>query len=266
MFGFVSAAPDPVVAVNALSLTAVRGQILALLGANGSGKSTTLDASAGINKLTSGTISIDGTGGLGIAPQKNVLWDEVNVEEHIRIFNKLKSPGAFASRDETRRLIASVDLESKTKAHSKPLSGGQKRKLQLGMMLTGGSAVCCVAEVSSGLDPLSRRRIWDILLAERGRRTIIMTTHFLDEADLLADHILVLSKGTLRAEGTSAELEERLGGGYKIHVHKWKTITDGPDCDGVVKKHAFAAVSYTAPSSSLAARVIRTPEGAGIHG
>lgn len=265
MFGFVSKPGDAVRAVDGLTLSAGRGQILALLGANGSGKSTSLDAIAGINKLTSGSITIDGTGGLGIAPQKNVLWDDVTVEEHIRIFNSLKAPNNRSSKDEIRQLVEAVDLTKKIKAKSGTLSGGQKRKLQLGMMLTGGSAVCCVDEVSSGLDPLSRRKIWDILLAERGKRTIILTTHFLDEADLLADHIAVLSKGTLRAEGSSVELKNRLGGGYRIHFLKTKTLQDGPVVEGVVKKVSFDIISYIAPSSALAAEVIRTLEANGIH-
>ncbi|OIW24386.1 hypothetical protein CONLIGDRAFT_636587 [Coniochaeta ligniaria NRRL 30616] len=264
MFSFISKPKPPVVAVNGLTLSAGRGQILALLGANGSGKSTTLDAIAGTNKLTSGNITIDGTGGLGIAPQKNVLWDELSVEEHIKIFNRLKSPGNHASREEIWELVHAIDLDTKVKAYSKTLSGGQKRKLQLGMMLTGGSAVCCVDEVSSGLDPLSRRKIWDILLAERGRRTIIMTTHFLDEADLLADRIAILSKGTLRAEGSSVELKDKLGGGYRIHVHNIKDPAITPDVGGVKKTVAFDLITYIAPSSGLAAQVIKSLEANGI--
>jgi len=264
LFSFIKAPRPDVHAVSKLTLTASRGQILALLGANGSGKSTTLDSIAGINKLTSGKITIDGTGGLGIAPQKNVFWDELTVEEHIRIFNRLKSPHQHASKQEIRALVASIDLELKVKAQSRTLSGGQKRKLQLGMMLTGGSAVCCVDEVSSGLDPLSRRKIWDILLAERGRRTIIMTTHFLDEADLLADHIAIMSKGTLRAQGTSVELKDRMGGGYRIHVHNVKQIPYLPDIQGVKKKVTLEEAAYVATTSSLAAQVIRELEGHGI--
>ncbi|KAK4232590.1 putative transporter [Podospora fimiseda] len=264
LFSFISKPKEPVVAVNKLTLSANRGQILALLGANGSGKSTTLDTIAGINKATSGKITIDGTGGLGIAPQKNVLWDELTVEEHIHIFNKLKSPTNQASREEIRQLVVSVDLEQKIKAQSKTLSGGQKRKLQLGMMLTGGSAVCCVDEVSSGLDPLSRRKIWDILLAERGKRTMILTTHFLDEADLLADFIAVMSKGNLRASGTSVELKNRLGSGYRIHVNSPKLIPMLPDIDGVTKKATQEEASYIAPTSALAAKVIKDLEAAGI--
>ncbi|KAI8626486.1 ABC transporter [Xylariaceae sp. FL1651] len=265
LFSFISKPRDAVVAVDSLSMNAGRGQILALLGANGSGKSTTLDSIAGISKVTSGNITIDGTGGLGIAPQKNVLWDELTVQEHIKIFNRLKSPGNTASKEEIRALVASVDLAPKLNAMSKTLSGGQKRKLQLGMMLTGGSAVCCVDEVSSGIDPLSRRKIWDILLAERGKRTIILTTHFLDEADLLADHIAILSKGTLRAQGSSVELKERLGSGYRIHVFNARDIKESPEIEGVKRVVSFDVISYLAPSSSLAAQVIRALESAGIH-
>src|SRR5206468_9079805 len=137
-----------------------------------------------------------------------------------------------------------VDLAPKINAMSKTLSGGQKRKLQLGMMLTGGSAVCCVDEVSSGIDPLSRRKIWDILLAERGKRTIILTTHFLDEADLLADHIAILSKGTLRATGSSVELKDKLGGGYRVHVPKGSITKDIPVVEGVRKKDTFDSIIY----------------------
>ncbi|KAH8176925.1 ABC transporter domain-containing protein [Sarocladium implicatum] len=259
--------PEPVHAVRGLTFNAGRGQIIALLGANGSGKSTTLDAIAGLNKLNGGGITIDGTGGLGIAPQKNVLWDDLTVEEHLVIFNRLKAPeGQRATTQEIHELIDAIDLSHKRKALSKTLSGGQKRKLQLGMMLTGGSAVCCVDEVSSGVDPLSRRKIWDILLAERGRRTIILTTHFLDEADLLADHIAIMSKGTLRAEGSSVELKDRMGGGYRVHVPKHAGLpAQMPHIEGVRKKNSLDLISYIAPSSSLAAQVIKTLEAQNIQ-
>lgn len=210
-----------VVAVDNLTLEASRGQIMVLLGANGSGKSTTLDAIAGLNSITSGEITVNFPemhAGLGFCPQKNVLWDDLTVEEHVRIFNRIKCQEP-SSKAENLELLASCDIQRKAKARSKTLSGGQKRKLQLAMMFTGGSRVCCVDEVSSGLDPLSRRKIWDILLAERGSRSIILTTHFLDEADLLADHIAILSKGTLKASGTSVELKHKLGSGYRVHIY-----------------------------------------------
>ncbi|OCT45806.1 ABC transporter domain containing protein [Cladophialophora carrionii] len=211
-----------VLAVDDLSLNATTGQIMVLLGANGSGKSTTLDSIAGLTSITSGDITVnypEPDTGLGFCPQKNVLWDDLTVEEHVRIFNRVKSLRP-SSKDENLQLLASCDIDRKASARSKTLSGGQRRKLQLAMMFTGGSRVCCVDEVSSGLDPLSRRKIWDILLAERGSRSIILTTHFLDEAELLADYIAILSKGTLKASGTSVELKHKLGSGYRVHVYK----------------------------------------------
>ncbi|TGO24720.1 hypothetical protein BPAE_0096g00260 [Botrytis paeoniae] len=262
--GFTKIPTATVVAVNDLSLTASKGQILVLLGANGSGKSTTLDAIAGLNAVTSGNITVDGTGGLGIAPQKNVLWNELTVEEHIRIFNSLKSTGPRDSKAALRELIKAIDLDRKIGAKSKTLSGGQKRKLQLGMMFTGGSSVCCVDEVSSGLDPLSRRKIWDILLAERGSRTIILTTHFLDEADLLADRIAILSKGTLRAEGSSVELKEKLGGGYRINLPTGHEHKEPPQVEGIKQHVSFGQTTYVAPTSKQAAQIIKGLEEDGI--
>ncbi|KAJ0164574.1 ATP-binding cassette sub-family A member 3 [Colletotrichum tanaceti] len=267
-FSSISKPRPSTVAVNNLDLTAKRGEILALLGANGSGKSTTLDAIAGIGRFDQGSISIDASGGIGIAPQKNVLWDELTVAEHMAIFTRLKSPSAGDGDQEygdQDRLIRSIGLSTKRKARSETLSGGQKRKLQLGMMLTGGSAVCCVDEVSSGIDALSRRKVWDILLAERGRRTIILTTHFLDEADLLADNIAILSRGGLRAQGSPAALKNALGDGYRVHVLDARDLGGTPPPEvgggGVAMAVSSNTVTYTAPSSKLAAEVIRALEG-----
>lgn len=250
-----------VLAVDNLDLSARRGQIVALLGANGSGKSTTLDSIGGLRKLGKGTITIDGNGGLGIAPQRNVLWDNLTVQEHLRIFTQLKTSDAL--NDQTNadldRLIDSIGLAPKRHALAKTLSGGQKRKLQLGMMLTGGSAVCLVDEVSTGVDPLSRRNIWDILLAERGRRTIILTTHFLDEADMLADDIAILSKGKLQAQGSSAELKDTLGDGYRVSVPRISMKPELPtfDNDDDVEKHvAHDSCTFLTRSPETATMVI----------
>ncbi|PVI00400.1 P-loop containing nucleoside triphosphate hydrolase protein [Periconia macrospinosa] len=214
--------PETVMAVNDFSIKARKGQIMVLLGANGSGKSTTLDAIAGLNTVTSGSIEVDGTGGLGLCPQKNVMWDELTVFEHVQIFNRLKSTGTGTKDDKETiaNLIRACDLGHKLKAKSSTLSGGQKRKLQLAMMFTGGSKVCCVDEVSSGLDPLSRRKIWEILLSERGDRTFLLTTHFLDEADVLADYIAILSRGNLKTKGTSVQLKHEVGAGYHVTYPK----------------------------------------------
>ncbi|PHH66544.1 hypothetical protein CDD81_7019 [Ophiocordyceps australis] len=251
---------EAVVAVDKLSLTAGKGQIVALLGGNGSGKSTTLDAIAGTCRPSSGSVSVDVQGGLGVAPQKNVLWHDVGVEEHVAIFNRLKAPLSPDSGAELTKLIKSIGLYSKRKCLAGTLSGGQKRKLQLGMMLTGGSGVCCMDEVSSGLDPLSRRKIWEIVVAERGKRTLIMTTHFLDEADYLADEIAVLSEGRLRAVGSSVQLKEAFGGGYRVRV-------DAAGAAAVprgVKR--LDSTTFGCASSRLAAQLIKELQAQGAGG
>lgn len=209
---------DRIKAVKNLSLDIHTGSLTVLLGANGAGKSTTLSAISGLESITSGDIEVDGTGGIGLCPQKNVLWGDMTVDEHVYFFQRLKYPSlpVTPSQEEARRLVIGCDLEIKRDARAKTLSGGQMRKLQLAMMLAGGSRVCCIDEASSGIDPLARRKIWDILLNERGSRTMLLTTHFLDESEVLADHVAILSKGVLKAEGSVASLKNDLGGGYRV--------------------------------------------------
>lgn len=252
---------ETVTAVDGLDIDIRQGQVLVLLGANGSGKTTTLEAISGLAKVSEGEILINaaGNGHIGICPQKNVFWDELTVAEHIYYWNKLKCPGD--SKETLRQLIANCDLTPKKSAYSRNLSGGQKRKLQLAIMFTGGSTICAVDEVSSGLDPLSRRKIWDIILAARGERTIILTTHFLDEADLLADDIVVLSKGTLKCKGSAVELKLRMGGGYRVNVPR----SDAPELDGIPTKKMFDQTVYNAPDSAAAGRIVDRLEALGIE-
>lgn len=255
---------ETVTAVNDLNLAIPQGQIMVLLGANGSGKSTTLDAIAGLNTVTSGSIAVDGQGGLGMCPQRNVLWDVLTAYEHVKIFNQLKSTGKTSSGSEIRDLIADCDLDRKVYAQAHTLSGGQKRKLQLSMMFTGGSRVCCVDECSSGVDALARQKLWSILLNERGKRTIIFTTHFLDEADLLSDQLAILSRGNLKAQGSAVELKQRLGGGYRIHVFKVPGREHIlPPFEGPTKD-VFDRTIFELPTSTQAAEFVRTLEAHGI--
>jgi len=256
---------ETVTAVSGLTLTAVKGQILVLLGANGSGKTTVIDAIAGLSKATSGSIKVNDFSGIGICPQKNVLWDELTTEEHVTIFNRLKATDEIDTRKELHNLIKKCDLDRKMKARAKTLSGGQKRKLQLALMLTGGSRICCIDEVSSGLDPLSRRKIWDILLAERSKITQIFTTHYLDEADLLADHIAILSKGTLRAQGSAVSLKTEFGAGYQVFVHHRPELPLLPELDGVSRQVTVDRTIYSVPDSAAVTKLVDLLEQKGIY-
>lgn len=214
-------------AVDGLDLTSQKNQILCLLGPNGSGKTTTLDMLAGFQKPTGGSIAIDTLPSkLGICPQRNVLFNQLTVYEHLVIWNSLK--GNLEDAASLELLIERCDLTLKRNSYAKYLSGGMKRKLQLACMLVGGSSVCLLDEVTSGVDPLSRRVIWNAILAERSHRTIILTTHFLDESEVLSDHIVILSLGRRKCQGTPAELKNQYGGGYRVHMPNTEDISKIP--------------------------------------
>lgn len=181
----------------------------------------------------------------------------MTVEEHVKIWNKIKCEGD--DEDTLARLIERCDLTPKKGALSKTLSGGQKRKLQLAIMFTGGSSVCCIDEVSSGIDPLSRRKLWDIILSARGERTLMLTTHFLDEADLLSDYIAILSKGQLKCQGSAIELKAERGGGFRIFAP-----ADAPDLPDCNIKRVIDSTIYITPTSSDAGRITQKLEQMGI--
>jgi ATP-binding cassette subfamily A (ABC1) protein 3 len=179
---------------------------------------------------------------------------DLTVEEHIRIFSDLKCLSKV-NNEVVKELANGVDLLKKLKKRAKTLSGGQKRKLQMAIMFAGGSAVCCVDEVSTGLDPISRRRIWEILLAERARRTIILTTHYLDEADFLADDIAIMFKGSLRASGTSASLKHTYGDGYTIKLPHHSNVE--LEVSGEVhREHSRHQTVYRVATAALAAELV----------
>ncbi|GAB7353404.1 hypothetical protein MBLNU459_g3877t1 [Dothideomycetes sp. NU459] len=254
---------ETVIAVDDLNLSILPGEIHVLLGANGSGKSTTMDMLAGLQSPSGGSIDINAVGGVGICPQKNVLWDVLTCEEHVRIFNHLKADSK-ASRDENIELLAACDLAHKVDARTETLSGGQKRKAQLAMMLTGGSNLCLLDEVSSGLDPLSRRKIWDILLAERGRRSMLFTTHFLDEGDLLSDTITILSKGRKVADGTAVALKHSMGGGYRVKIYNSVMFEESGEWSSLPRRVHSDHTVYNLVDSSAAAQFVSYLEKLGL--
>ena len=255
---------DTVIAVDDLSLSVRDRQITLLLGANGSGKSTTLDAIAGLSKPTNGSIALDFSHGLGFCPQQNVLWKDLTVREHIDIFDRLKSIESVATKEEKIALIRDCDLHRKIDARAGSLSGGQMRKLQLASMFIGKSRICLVDECSSGIDPLARRKIQDILLAERSRsqRTIIFTSHYLDEADI-ADYILIMSKGQLKIHGTAPEIKQ--SGQYRIHIYHTPNAPDPPHFDGVAHREMYDQTVYVVEDAAHAAELLSRIEAEGFQ-
>ncbi|RYP01639.1 hypothetical protein DL766_003252 [Monosporascus sp. MC13-8B] len=246
----------PVVkAVDGLDLVSQKNQILCLLGPNGSGKTTTLGMLAGFEAPTGGSIQINALPSqLGICPQRNVLFDNLTVYEHLVIWNTLK--GNLEDEASLESLIEGCDLRLKRNSLSRNLSGGMKRKLQLACMLVGGSSICLLDEVTSGLDPLSRRVIWNAILRERSHRTMILTTHFLDESEVLSDHIAILSLGKTKCQGTPAELKNQYGGGYRVHIPKSEDLSR-IQYPVVEKRDRYVC---TTPDSASAAALLATLE------
>ena len=159
-------------------------------------------------------------GTLGIVPQKNVLFPDLTCYQTLRVWRDIKySSHSTSEGADYEQLLRDCDLGKKIHSNTNTLSGGQKRKLQLAIGLVGGSRVVLVDECTSGVDPLSRRALWRTLTSVKHDRTIVFTTHFLDEADLLADHIAILAvPGKLVAEGSPVALKTNLGRGYSIQV------------------------------------------------
>ncbi|GFT55691.1 ATP-binding cassette sub-family A member 3, partial [Nephila pilipes] len=218
------------VAVNDVSLNIYQGQITALLGHNGAGKTTTINILTGLYTPTSGSASINGLDiltdtvrarrGLGVCPQHNVLYDTLTVEEHLKIYAAMKGVLWRNLNEEVTQVLNIVKLAEKRTELIKNLSGGMKRKLSLGIAIVGGSKVLFLDEPTSGMDVEARRSVWDALLEIRHNRTIILTTHYMEEADILGDRIAIMAEGEIQCCGSPMFLKQKFGTGYHLHVVK----------------------------------------------
>uniref|UniRef100_A0A3Q3N452 ATP-binding cassette, sub-family A (ABC1), member 3b n=1 Tax=Mastacembelus armatus TaxID=205130 RepID=A0A3Q3N452_9TELE len=217
-------------AVRDLTLNMFEGQITVLLGHNGAGKTTTLSMLTGLFPPTSGRAYINGYDicqdmalirrSLGLCPQHDVLFDNLTVREHLLFYAQLKGYSKDKIPDEVDRIIRILNLEDKRHARCKTLSGGMKRKLSIGIALIGDSKVVMLDEPTSGMDPSARRATWDLLQGEKRGRTILLTTHFMDEADLLGDRIAIMAGGELQCCGSPLFLKNKYGAGYHMVIVK----------------------------------------------
>jgi len=218
----------PFVAVNGISLDIFEDEIFCLLGHNGAGKTTTISMLSGMLNITSGVAKIREKDvvtemaqireSLGVCPQHDVLWPTLSVEEHLRLFAQLKGVAADRVKDEVDAMIEAVKMNEKRDKYPTQLSGGQKRKLSLGIALIGGSKIVFLDEPTSGMDPHSRRDAWQLIRQSAKGRTIILTTHFMDEADILADRIAIMANGNIQCCGSSLFLKRLYGVGYSFTV------------------------------------------------
>ncbi|XP_043924192.1 phospholipid-transporting ATPase ABCA1 [Protopterus annectens] len=218
------------VAVDGLSLNFYEGQITSFLGHNGAGKTTTMSILTGLFPPTSGTAYIHGKDirtdlsnirqSLGVCPQHNVLFDQLTVEEHVWFYSRLKGVPKKQVETDMQQMIVEVGLPHKRKSKTSQLSGGMQRKLSIALAFVGGSKVVILDEPTAGVDPYSRRGIWELLLKYRQGRTIILSTHHMDEADILGDRIAIISHGKLCCVGSSLFLKNQLGTGYYLTLVK----------------------------------------------
>ena len=207
-----------VVAVDGVDLAIETGEVFALLGPNGAGKTTTVEILEGHRSADGGRISVLGfdpsTGGrayreqIGIVLQEGAVERELSIREALSIYG-----GMYPSRLDPDHLIEMVGLTEKADARIKTLSGGQQRRLELALGLVGDPDLLFLDEPTTGFDPSARRQAWGILenLTSLGK-TILLTTHYMDEAQHLADRIAIIDHGKIVAEGTPETLGGRADG------------------------------------------------------
>lgn len=212
-------------AVRGISFSVKRGEVFGLLGPNGAGKTTTVEILEGYRTRSSGEAKVLGLDPgvrpqelrerVGVVLQSSALYRNLTVRETLDHFGSL-----YPSPRSTEDTVALIGLEGKEDARTRTLSGGQQRRLDLGLALIGGPEVVFLDEPTTGFDPQARRAAWDTIrsLRELGT-TIVLTTHYLDEAQALADRVAIIKDGSIVAEGTPGEIG---GGTSKRVIVSWR--------------------------------------------
>ncbi|KAH0510511.1 ATP-binding cassette sub-family A member 9 [Microtus ochrogaster] len=235
-------------ALKGLGFDIYEGQITALLGHSGAGKTTLINTLCGLSPPTTGSVTIynqtlsemddfDAVVKLtGVCPQSNIQFGFLTVRENLRLFAKIKGILPHEVEQEVQRVLRDLEMENIQDILAQSLSGGQKRKLTFGIAILGDPQVLLLDEPTAGLDPLSRHRIWNLLKERKVDRVIVFSTQFMDEADILADRKVFISNGRLRCAGSSLFLKKKWGIGYHLSLHL-NEICDPESVTSLVKKH-----------------------------
>jgi ABC-2 type transport system ATP-binding protein len=221
------------VAVDGIDLDVRRGECFGLLGPNGAGKTTTVEILEGLNRADAGDVRILGRTWdrharelrqrIGMQLQETQLAEKLTVMETLRLFRSFYSAGR-----EPDEVLESVSLREKADVWIRKLSGGQKQRLSLACALVGDPDVVFLDEPTTGLDPQSRRQVWDIVEEFRSRgRTVLLTTHYMEEAQRLCDRVAIVDRGRIIALGSPRELVASLGAEHVLEIETTRT----PDLD-----------------------------------
>jgi ABC-2 type transport system ATP-binding protein len=211
-------------AVDGVSFSVNEGEIFSLLGPNGAGKTTTIEILEGLRKRDSGTVKVLGMDPwekgaslhvrLGVIPQNFTFVDKSTPKEAINYYAKL-----FKVKVDASQILREVLLEESANILFESLSGGQKQKLGLALALVNSPDLLFLDEPTTGLDPNARRAVWDVIKKLKGSgKTIILTTHYLEEADHLSDRVAIMNHGRIIAMGTSEEIIRTYGSGERLEI------------------------------------------------
>lgn len=253
-------------AVRGLSLAIQAGECFGLLGPNGAGKTTTIEILEGLLEPTSGEVSILGRSWksnprelreyIGISLQETRLSEKLTVRETIELFASF-----YTQPRSTDEVLSALQLNEKSDALVGKLSGGQKQRLAVATALVGSPKILFLDEPTTGLDPQSRRQLWDIIRDfQRGGGTVLLTTHYMDEAERLCNRLAIVDHGKTIAEGSPAELIERLGGHHMVEfslagaaqgpAEIWKTL---PGVDSVYNDDGLVCLAVREPHHTIPA-------------
>lgn len=212
-------------AVDGLSIKIRRGEVFGFLGPNGAGKTTSIKMMVGLLKPTKGKTIIDGevikAGSrvvkekVGVCPQEITIWDRLTTYENLKMIGDLYEVPKAKLKSQIDSLLTDLQLEEKRNARATTLSGGMKRRLNLAMALVHDPEIIVLDEPSPGLDPQSRLVLWDFIqsIPKKGEKTVILTTHFMEEADRLSNMVAIIDHGKLLVNDTPENLKASIGEG-----------------------------------------------------
>ncbi len=242
---------DTVVALHDISLDFRENEITVILGPNGAGKTTLFAAIAGTVSVTRGKITVRDKDiarnihrvreEMGLCPQHNILFSELTVKEHLTFYNIVKT-GRSPNKKEIDKMLGKSGVLAYKDISACRLSGGTQRKLSIFLALTGNPKVVLLDEPTSGVDPLSRKAIWNIVEANKQGKTIILSTHLMDEADALGDRIAILHYGELKAFGTGVYLRQKYAQFYRLtFASETEEHHDSDSTEALIKKYVPAS-------------------------